>query len=459
MTAFISKATSGDGVVAYQDHSDLSQFWYVPLRVDTTLGGSLTAFKVDYWGIGARYLVQESTTGKIRSMFGAVLSGTAVFDISDYQRKKITRKIEQEFGVKNPKLAPLRLKKAVMQPVWAERTLALGRGADVKVPTEFQFGSQFNYLFGTGNSLFANFVANQGADGSVKVNPAFGMQVVGQAEFRGEPWKVTVEAELSSVWREIRKKISGSASIGWFNLGTAEFNQIITTLERDAVIKTHFEQGSLDTAQFGSQVFEMGKKIAEKINGIGGGDFFKFEPNPEPSAGIVEMFGLSSIWRVSINASYSERSFSQVFHYKEILQFDGNFEASIPAGMSLAVVCNAGAQQYFNELGQAEPCVTPNKVANLQKRLTAENVAKKQRSDEAWAALIGGKISDETYNKLMKYINETSLTEDGAAFSVEGSELLHDVEYFKGVITQACIKFGVDDYDFESQIFSINSSS
>jgi len=36
MTAFISKATSGDGVLAYQDHADHTQFWYVPLRVSVS---------------------------------------------------------------------------------------------------------------------------------------------------------------------------------------------------------------------------------------------------------------------------------------------------------------------------------------------------------------------------------------------------------------------------------------
>jgi hypothetical protein len=398
----------------------------VPQVVETTLGtgGSLSTFKVDYWGIGRSYLAADST-GKIKSLFGAVLSGTANFDISAFQRKKITQRIEKEFGVKNPKLSPIRLKNAKFTPVWAETTLTLGDKSDVQVPADFQFGSQFNFLFGTGNSLFANYVGNLNSGSTALPNPAFGMNVTGLAEFRGEPWKVTVDAELSSFWKEVRKHCDVSASYGWFSLGKAEYNAIIVELERRAVITTKFEQGSLDTAAFGSQVFEMGKRIAEKVNGVGGGDFFKFEPNPEASSAL-HTFGFGSPWSVSVNMSYSERSFSQTFKYHEVLEFSGNFEAAVPAGMTLAVVCNTGTKQYFNELGVAEPCVTPKKVDDLQKRLDAESTIKKQKMQEAWNALLKGQIDQPTFERLEKYIRETTFTEGGTMVSLEiGEQFAH----------------------------------
>jgi hypothetical protein len=411
MTAFISKTTSGNGVIAYQDHADNTQFYYVPLVVDTALGGSLTSFKVDYWGVGRSYLVSDGSD--IKSMFGAVLSGTANFDITAFQRKKITAQITKEFGVPNPKLSPLRLKNSKFTPVWAETTLTLGAKSDVQVPANFQFGSQFNFLFGTGNSLFANFVANQNSGTTALANPAFGMNVTGLAEFRGEPWKVTVDAELSSFWKEVRKSVSVSGSFGWFSIGKAEYNQLIVELERKAIVKTKFEQGSLDTATFGSQVFEMGKRIAEKVNGIGGGDFFKFEANPDAASATPLISGIGSLWSVSINLSYSERSFKQTFAYHEELEFSGNFEAAVPAAMTLAVVCNTGTKQYFNELGSPEPCVTPKKVDDLQIRLGRELTEKRARLDQAWKALLSGAITEATYIRLEAYIRETSFTEGG----------------------------------------------
>jgi hypothetical protein len=61
MTAFISAITSLDGVIAYQDHADKSQFYYVPQSIDLALGQNLKIFKVDYWGIGGHTVLQTPT--------------------------------------------------------------------------------------------------------------------------------------------------------------------------------------------------------------------------------------------------------------------------------------------------------------------------------------------------------------------------------------------------------------
>jgi hypothetical protein len=76
MTAFISAITSLDGVIAYQDHADKSQFYYVPQSIDLALGQNLKIFKVDYWGIGGPYRVADSDGTSLRSRFGGILSGT-----------------------------------------------------------------------------------------------------------------------------------------------------------------------------------------------------------------------------------------------------------------------------------------------------------------------------------------------------------------------------------------------
>jgi hypothetical protein len=415
MTAYISAVTSGDGVIAYQDHADATQFYYVPQRVETILGGSLSAFKVDYWGMAEPYLVQDSDQ-TIRSMFGAIMSGSALFDIADSQREKLTARIKGEFNVDNPKLAPLRLKNPKLKPVWAEKTLSLGEKPDVEFPPDFQFGSQFNYLFGTGNSLFANLVASQNTGDEVIVNSHFGLNVVATAEFRGEPWSVTVDAELKSVWSEIRKHFSTSVSYGWFTIGQAEFNEIITKLERSANFKTVFDEGSLDTQKFGSQIFEMGKRMAEKIIG--------FSP-----------------WSVSINASHSERSFTQTFKYHDVLEYRGNFEAAIPASMTLAVACNEATKGYFNELNSAEPCVTKQKVENLQKRIRAEVEAKNAKLNELWRALLDQKINMETYERLCEYVRKATFTEGTQMRTFKMEQTANHPEilarYFEGAIHQA----------------------
>lgn len=454
MTAFISASASGHGVQVYQDHSDKSQFYYVPLRVDTELGGALTSFKVDYWGIGRSYLAAESGSGKIRSMFGAILSGTASFDVSDQQRKKITDLVKKQFKVSNPRLSPLRLKSAKVSPVWAETTLTLGAKSDVIFPTDFQFGSQFNFLFGTGNSLFANFVGSGNAGSGKIQNPSFGLNVVAMAEFRGEPWKVTVEADLKSVWKEIRTKVSASGRFGWFNLGSADFNNIVTELTRTAVIKTVFEQGSLDTASFGNQIFEMGRRIAEKINGIGGGDFFKFEPNPEPGAGAFNALGLLSGWSVSINLSKQEQSFTQTFSYRETLEFQGNFEAAIPAGMTLAVSCAGESKRLFNELGDAEPCITSSKVNNLQQRLEAEKRVKEKKKKEVYDALLAGKIDLATFERLNKFIDEETFTEgaDVQQFQLYPEVISHPDLVRKIFGDTQVVRLGIDEDDYAAVV-------
>ncbi len=403
MTAFISATTAGYGVQVYQDHNDKQQFYYVPLKAEAVLGSTLQDFKVDYWGIGPAYYVGSGSN--VRSVFGAILSGTASIDISSHQRKKITEQVEREFTIKNPRLAPLRLRSVKINPVFADKTLEIGANGDKVWPKDMQFGSNFNYLVGTGNSLFANYVAAQGEGVDPIVNPGFAVNVDAKAEFRGEPWKAEIICELSSFWREIRTHIKGSARFGWFKIGSAEYNRIIKELERKKIITINFESGSLDLEKYGSQIFEMGKAVAEAINAGQGGDFFKFQPNPDQAVTALGNPGKKRIlslspWSVSINASYSEQSFTQKITFKETISYVGNFEASVPSSMPLALICNYGTKQYFNDLASSEPCVTPDKVTILMKRLAAALDWRNKKLDEIYDALLNGKISPEVYNIL-----------------------------------------------------------
>ncbi|MCP4902307.1 MAG: hypothetical protein GY906_35520 [bacterium] len=420
MTAFINRTTSGYGVQVYQDHNDPQQFFYVPLRADVVLGDTLHDFKVDYWGVGPAYMVGGGTN--ITSRFGGILAGRANVDISPYQRRKITAQIENEFGVQSPRLAPLRLRSVKVNPVFADNTLEIGANGDSDWPNSFQFGSDFQYLIGTGNSLFANYVAAQGEGSEPIANPAFGVNIDGKAEFRGEPWKCTVTCDLSSVWSEIRKKISGSARFGWFKIGSASYSQIIKELERKKVIRIEFDSGSLDLEKYGAQIFEMGKAVAEAINTGQGGDFFKFQPNPDEGKlfGIRPTGFLSSLspWSVSINASYSSESFTQRISFEERLSYVGNFEASVPSAMPLAVICNNATKQHYNDLGSAEPCITPEKVEILQGRLASAVRMRNEKLDEIMNLLKSGQITVDVYN-LLKAEIDSRVYEDLSPNSAE----------------------------------------
>ena len=58
----------------------------------------------------------------------------------------------------------------------------------------------------------------------------------------------------------------------------------------------------MDLEKYGAQIFEMGKAVAEAINAGQGGDFFKFQPNPDQVDGAREadavprLFGFSPSW-------------------------------------------------------------------------------------------------------------------------------------------------------------------
>ena len=106
---------------------------------------------------------------------------------------------------------------------------------------------------------------------------------MGQAEFVGDPWKAKVTADLSQVWKQVRQRYSASVKIGWFNIGSAEYNSLVQELIRKNIIKFEFEESSLDYEKHGRQIFEAAKEVLESINSsaTSGKGFFKFEPNPQ----------------------------------------------------------------------------------------------------------------------------------------------------------------------------------
>jgi hypothetical protein len=422
----ISKGTAKDGVIVYQDDSDPSQFYYVPARVDLDLGTTLPDFKVTYWGIGPSMLVQD-TDGSISSRVGAVLSGRATIDISSQQRANISAQIAQDFGITNPKLLPLRLKEVTVQPLVAKNTLMLNNNqADLIFPTNLQFATTFNFLVGSGNSLFAQYVAAQSATSpSLNANPSFGINIAGNAEFVGDPWTATVTADLSSVWDEVRTHVSVSVSIGWFDIGSADYENIVQTLVKKQIIKMECKEGSLDTAQYGRQIFDSARQVFDQINKLAasGEGLFKFEPNPHvgtPGGGGHSWWPYS----VSINGGYASASLHQSITYSNTISYAGRFYASVPASMTLGVGCNAATSSHFVDLrNTAVPCIDQAKGDRFQSRLAAELKAKNEHLKSILAKLENGQITAEQYRQIVAVYNTISFTEDGQSLSADSSVL------------------------------------
>ncbi len=420
MVARFSSGTSIKGVIAYQDDADPSQFYYIPSSIPLVLGETLEDFNVTYFGVSAKHNAWDPVSGNYRSVVGASLAGKAKIGLSDRQRKDLAKQIKKVFSGIEPKLLPLPLKTVSVQPKLARATLGIETGTgDVDFPSDVIFESSFNYVVAARNHIFGSFAAAQGQGSEVTTNPQFGIDVVGEAEFLGDPWTVDIDIDLSQVWSYVRKQIGVSASWGWFRLGSASYTNIIQNLTREFHSSIKLVEGSLDTDKFGRQILELGKALFEEINkkAIAGEGYFRFEPNPSvEESDSISGGGASFPWSVSVNASYYEQHFKQEIRFEQSISFTGRFWRRIPFSMSLAVLCNSATSKYFIDLNSSEPCVTPEKVRSLNDRIDQEIRLKTPYIKKLMDKLVSGEITSEEYEKRRKVIMETSFSEDIMAF-------------------------------------------
>ncbi|SHJ82203.1 hypothetical protein SAMN02745163_02619 [Clostridium cavendishii DSM 21758] len=416
MAAKISGGVSSAGVIAYQDDKDSNQFHYLPANIEFVEGDTLKEFSVTYWGLGDPYYVQDDT-GEFISLSGATLSGRATFDISNNQRKKIKSAIQDSYKIKEPQLIPLHLENCNVQMVYGENTLKFGPQSDKKFPEVVNFGSTFNYLLGTGNSLFANYVGAQTTEAGVVSNSDFGINIFGDAEFVGDPWEVKVTADLNQVWSYVREQFDLSISIGYFEIPLVKYNSIIESLHKNQIIKLEFKEGSLDNEKYGRQIFDMGKEMFEALNNEvkSSEGLFKFEPNPKPSE-TVTPGQKPNIWpwRVYINGGYGKESLEkrQVIHFEKTIKYSGRIKVQVSSSMTLAVKCNNDTQKYFKDLGDLSvPCVTKDKMTKFNERAKKERVKKGSLAKELLEKVKKGTITQEEYEKQMNYLYEHNIFE------------------------------------------------
>lgn len=403
------------GVDVFQDAGDSNQFYFVPSSCDLVLGETLKNFKTTYWGIGKPFYVKLST-GQVKSVQGAIVSGTGVFDITDGQRKSVLAEIKKIYGISNPLLKKLALKNITVQPIFAENTLEFGQNSDVKFPTTISIGNDFNFLLSTGNNLFGQVVAKSEPNWRVTPNSNFGINVVGEAEFIGAPWKATVRADLSQVWKEVRQKYSASLKIGWFKIGSAEFNDLSQELIKKQIIKFDLEEGSLDNEKYGRQIFEAIRKVLETVNSqaMAGDGYFKFEPNPRTSEVRNGDDGkFTGWWGLSINGAYNSAHFKQSINFEETISYKGRFLSKIPMSLTLVVNCSPATESMFIDLtNSSERCVTDDKALETNRRLEAEAKAKNIKILDLEIKYAEGKITSEQYDKLLALYNQYTFTED-----------------------------------------------
>lgn len=415
MTAKLSGGTAIDGVVAYQDSDDPTLFYYLPTDVETILGDTLEEFKVTYWGIGQPFLVRK---GKwLLSMVGASLEGSAVLDISSYQRAQIIEAIAAAYGVQNPNLKPLHLDNVVVQPVVGENTLELGEDADVQFPKRIHFGDPFHFFITTGNSLFAAFVGAQAAGEVVVTNPAFGVLISGDAYFQGRPWQAIATTDLSNVWSFTRRQFEVGINFSWLEIPLAKFQTIIDQMVANGIISLDFSAGSMDPETYGREILEMGKRIFEAVNALGLSreGFFCFETKKWPPRSLQPSSGLSWPWKVFLNAAYTDRSIpkSPESFYRQEFSYAGLHTVPVSASMTLAVACNSATAQLYCDLGdENESCITAQKAESMQLRMHQERAEKQQQADEIYERWILGEINDKQYHDEMNRLYRISAKED-----------------------------------------------
>lgn len=414
-----SRGTAIKGVIAYQDASDPSQFWYFPTQADELLGQRLRDFHVQHFGIGPAFFVQDSH-GNYRSRSGAIVAGTFAYDIGDDTRKRLVDELKKVFDISAPKLLPLPLRSVQIKSVLLDQVFGQFGTVQQQLPTNFQIGPEVAFAAGSAESLFANALANAQVGFGIQANPTFALNIDAKAEFVGDPWTYNVKCDLSQVWKQVRKRGSASVSYGFFKLGSAEYQSLFQDLNKANVCTFDQVEGSLDTEKYGRQLAELMKEIFTEINNraVNGQQFFKFEPNPEaPPVGGGGDGGFSvSGFSISVNAGYSESFFSQSTTLQRRVSYTGRLEAPITFSAVMAVACGPNTKKLFADLGNTtEPCITQDKIDEFMQRAKREAGIKAQKLQALTERLARGEINETTYEKIKSVYDQTDFETGSAA--------------------------------------------
>lgn len=409
----IESSTRANGIVAFQDDADSSQFHIYPERIPLVLGLTLSDPTVKYWGIGAPFRQKDPEYGLYVPIVGATISGLATVTITPDQDAAIRAAIKRDFGVDAPKLANLDGKTKSIEPVYAATSLGIQENGDSDFPTTFRFGSSFNFLVGSPDSrTFASYVAQRIRDQpQITPDSSFGVNLVATSQFRGAPWSVSCKADLLKVWKEVRQRYNGSGGYGWFGM-TADYQSIQQELFRSKLIDCNLKDGDLDAKEKGAQLFEIAKNALTSMNDPEN-EFFRFQPNPQAGANGGAAQGP---WLISLNLAYSSASLKDEIAWKQSFTFNPTIERDMPVSMTLAVKCDVNTEQYFKELEVSEPCITAKKAKFIREWTNRENELKQAKMIEV---MTNPNLSDKQKKDLVKFYSRISLSDSTMKVSVD----------------------------------------
>ena len=414
----IESSTRVLGVVAFQDENDAEQFYIYPERVPLVLGLTLSDPSVKYWGIGGPFREQEPEYGLWVPIVGGTISGMGTITITPEQDAAIRSAIKKDFGVEDAKIANLDGKTKTVQPVFAANSIGVGADGDQVFPTDFRFGSSFNFVVGSPRShTFASYIAQRIVDQPlITPDSNFGINLVATSQFRGAEWSVTCKADLLKVWKEVRKSAGGSGGYGWLGI-SAQYASIQQNLFRSKLIDCDLKEGDLESKDKGEQLFQIAKDALTSMNDPDN-EFFRFAPNPQaPATG----GGASGAWLVSINLAYSEASLKDEIKYEQKFSFNPTVERDMPVALTLAVKCDVNTEQFFKELEVTQPCITAKKANFFQEWADRENQLKQKKIEEV---MLNPKLSDQQKKDLIKFYKVISLSD--TAIRVKRSDLRDD---------------------------------
>jgi hypothetical protein len=434
MAGVINRPVAAKGIIAFQDRQNPDLFEYFPSSGQAVLGDTLESFACSYYGIGKEPQWVQAGNNTYLNLAGGIVSGKLRFDATKDQLDALKQEIAKIYKIDEPQLSPAIITEASATPVFAQGVANLGGNSKYAFPQTVTVGGSFNFNIDSGNSLFAQLIAGLNNNTDEVSAPTVGINVAGKMQVYGEPFEARLRADLKQVWEYVRDKVDVNAKLGWFNL-SSQFDNIAQSLQKENIIQMEFVQGRADST-FGLQLLESTKKVFEAINTqiTSGEGMFRFEPNPtpaEPKDPENSWFASLAPWSVGLNMSFIRNSFKQSIVYDQTVKFQGLYTLPVTSSFNLGVICSSSTKAMFRDLTTGEiGCITPEKLAGLQKRIRTEVAAKEQKIEEYEQKLLNGQITLATYEALVAVLNTRMLTEKPPGDTRSEADIIREVESY-----------------------------
>lgn len=434
MTGVIGQTIAVAGVVAYQDRENPEIFEYFPTTVPGVLGDSLINFSCQYYGIGAKAQWVQSGSGTYHNIVGGLVSGRARFDATALQRKLLSTAITEEFHIDNPVLRPIKVNDTSVQPVFAGGLVDIDLGERNTFPNRLFVGEQFDFSISSGNSLFPQLVASLNRNRDPVI--ALGLVVAGKLVLYSPPFVARVRADLSKVWQYVRSQTGLCASSGWYTL-EGRLGEIVRGLLQEKILNVEIvSDGGKTVSEI--EGLAAARTVFEVLNDriTAGPTLFRFSPRLDLNAGeengqraVFGAIAASAPWSVDINLTFPPDSFAEPKLFDEELPLQGLVTLEARSAMDLGVVCARQTKKMFFDVTLSRyECITNKKLRAFQARVAREVKARNTKIEEYERRLLAGKITLETYEKLVALLNNRTLSDRDPLDAQRPTDLLAEIE-------------------------------